>query len=187
MVAWSRGRVVAWSRKIFNPKGTKSYSIDNYARFILTSNEATLILLEGMGDRRFFLCPCGTYTRDDSQFWDNIYSILMKPESGAIIGHYLAGVDISDFNPRKALQTDYAKLAISESKSSEVCFIESNAWDGEEISTSDLYVLYKNFCCSNHLQYAKSTKAFGMKLMYRDGLIQKGRQNDCRTYIKNVT
>lgn len=175
-------------KEIFNPKGTKSYSIDNYARYILTSNEATPILLEGMGDRRFFLCPCGTFAQDDKQFWDNIYDVLMKPESGAIIGKYLAQIDISAFNPRKALLTEYAKIALTEAKSSEICFIESNAWNGEEINTSDLYVIYKNFCVNHHLQYAKSTKSFGMKLMglVRNGLIFKGRNAESRTYTKKT-
>lgn len=129
-----------------------------------------------------------TFAQDDKQFWDNIYDVLMKPESGAIIGKYLAQIDISAFNPRKALLTEYAKIALTEAKSSEICFIESNAWNGEEINTSDLYVIYKNFCVNHHLQYAKSTKSFGMKLMglVRDGLIFKGRNAESRTYTKKT-
>lgn len=180
-----KSRITA-SKETFNPKGIKPYTIDVFARYIMTSNEATPVLFEGQGDRRFFLCPCGTYTRGKHDFWNFIYKTLMNFESGAIIGNYLANIDISEFNPREALRTEFAKIAIEESKSSEVRFVESDAWDGHEIDSSSLYELYTHFCNMNHLIAAKSTKSFGMKLMelVRDGVISKGRNSNNSTYIK---
>jgi len=170
-----------------NPKGVGSYTVDNYARYMMTTNEGVAVNLEE-GDRRFVLIACGSYHAKDPVFWKRMYDILYNQRAGAIIGQMLMEEDISDWDPRTVPTTELKEIATEESRSSEDIYIR-DVWDGSLIRATELYNRYVAYCQENSLYYARSAKGFGLKLLpfIRDGVISKKVDKIGSLYIKPET
>ena len=129
-------------------------------------------------ERRFVILPVSSEMKGNTQFWNTIYKELYNFEAGRSIAEYLLSIDISNFNPRTLPVNEYQDAVIESEKTDIDFFIEQ--WNGEEISSNDLYNSYKEFCITTNLQYSPNSISFGRKLLsyIRSGVLLKNRKAD---------
>lgn len=170
---------------IVNPKGVKPYSIDNYARYIMTTNEGAPVHLEESNDRRFVLIRCGRYNQGNTAFWENTYRTLFNQSAGSAIGKMLMERDISTWNARSVPMTEMKQMAAEESRPSENIYL-LDVWNGEETNASALYDKYVAYCSENSLPYLRSVKSFGLRILplLGDGVIKRHRTNAGMVYSR---
>lgn len=162
---------------IVNPKGVKPYPVDNYARYVMTTNEGSPVHLEEANDRRIVLIRCGRYNQGNREFWNGIYKTLFNNVAGSVVGKWLMARDISTWEPREVPMTELKEMAAEQARSSEVTYL-LDVWSGEETGALTLYNAYMTYCSENSMPYAPNTTAFGHKLLplLRDGVIVKRRK-----------
>ena len=177
-----KARITAHNQT-FNPKGIKSVTANNYNRYLMTSNEAKPVQVED-GERRFNVFPCSADWVGKHEQWDEVRRILFCPRGAAIIGKYLATLDISKFDPRKLPENAYQNHIIESEQSAETLFIKN--WEGVEVEMSDLFHLYQQYCRENDLAYVKSSQMLGHRLckFIRDGILQKKKTATAMVYFK---
>lgn len=146
-----------------NPKGVTPVTTSNLNRFFLTTNEVAPVKLDEE-ERRFVIIPCAGTLRGKMDYWRDLRARLFTPTGARAIGDWLMSRPVGTF-PRILPQSERARLIIEEEKSVEKRFFESDAWDGEELGATELYILYRNWCTQNSLQPARTSKAFGMRLI----------------------
>lgn len=158
----------------FNPKGIGAITCDNFIRYVLTTNDSNPVKIEDK-DRRYVMFAASNEYQGNHAFWKELRNVLITAEGGAVIGRYLAEMNIRDYNPRELPEDEYKDMIAAAEKSSEQLFIEQ--WDGAETDATSLYGMYCAFCIENHLPHCPSAKSFGMKLLIfiRDKKIFKKR------------
>ena len=172
--------------KTFNPKGQAKITTTNYCRFIFTTNKPNPVEMTE-GERRFVIIPTSPERKGDTQYWNTIYKDLFTPQAGRAVADYLLSIDISNFNPRVLPINEYQDNVIKNEEPSDETFFNSNIWNGEELTTSDLFKIYKDFCISKDLEHVKTTNAFARILtkytkMGETVLLIKGRTEYGTTY-----
>ena len=161
----------------YNPKGSKEYHLPNYGRFIFTTNKSNPVDMSDE-ERRFVILPVSSEMKGKTQFWNTIYKELYNFEAGRSIAEYLLSIDISNFNPRTLPDNEYQD-AVIESEKTDIDFF-MDAWNGEELSSNELYSSYKEFCITANLQYSPNSISFGRKLLsyIRSGVLLKNRKGE---------
>lgn len=168
----------------FNPKGQKCYERDNYGRFILTTNKANPLDLE-QSDRRWLMFRNSNELCLDFKRGEEIRNVLENKYAGAIVAEWLLSVDISNFDPnRDKPESEFKKMVLESEMSSEERFLQH--WDGEELSASDFYAAYKDFCFMENIDYANNQTSFGRKMLkpMSTGMLLKHRKSDVIIYKK---
>lgn len=176
-----KGRITAPTMTL-NPKGLHAYTSDNRCHFYMTTNDEIPIKCEKT-DRRFVVIPSGHWLVGKVEFWGSCAKILESDESGKVIGDYLMSVDLSNFNPRQIVESEYKKGLMEASLTIEERFIDT--WDGALIAATQLYEQYIQYCCENG-EEPKKQIGFGMKLLpfVRDGVIEKTKAHGTICYKK---
>jgi hypothetical protein len=146
-----------------NPKGLAPITTNNYNRFFMTTNEVSPVKLDE-GERRFVIVSCSDSLVGNMDYWRGLRETLFNPTGARAVAEWLLSRQVGAF-PRVLPRSARAQAIIEEEKSAEVRFLESDAWDGESISATGLYALYKSFCVNNSLPYRQSSKSFGMALI----------------------
>ena len=161
----------------YNPKGSKEYHLPNYGRFIFTTNKSNPVDMSDE-ERRFVILPVSSEMKGNTQFWNTIYKELYNFEAGRSVAEYLLSIDISNFNPRTLPDNEYQD-AVIESEKTDIDFF-MDAWNGEELSSNELYSSYKEFCITANLQYSPNSISFGRKLLsyIRSGVLLKNRKGE---------
>jgi len=177
-----KARITAHNQT-FNPKGVKSMTTNNYNRFLFTSNEAKPVQVED-AERRFNVFACSADQVGKHEYWDEIRNMLFCPRGAAVIGKYLATLDISKFDPRKLPENAYQNHIIESEQSAEAQFIKN--WDGADATATELFHLYQYYCRDNELPYVKSAQMLGHRLckFIRDGVLQKKKVTEAMVYFK---
>lgn len=162
----------------YNPKGSKMYSFPNYGRFIFTTNKSNPVDMSD-GERRFVILPVSSEMKGNTEFWNTIYKELYNFEAGRSVAEYLLSIDISNFNPRILPVNEYQDAVVKSEKTDIDFFMD--AWNGEELSSNDLYNSYKEFCITTNLQYSPNSISLGRRLLsfIRSGVLLRrdGRAN----------
>ncbi|MAB50943.1 MAG: hypothetical protein CMG80_04250 [Marinobacter sp.] len=141
---------------VINKKGIQSYTIDNYANTIITTNEEWIVNINN-GDRRFNLRECKNekYSRD---YYEEISKTPLQE-----IANYLYSRDITHYDPRDFVKSELHKLQVEKNMDSIEVFwknvIEGDIqifWDDndDEIDEEDDWGncirekrwLYKKYC-----------------------------------------
>jgi hypothetical protein len=151
-----------------NPKGVKAYAIPNMTCMVMTTNLTDPVRVEGT-DRRFFLNYGSDRLRGNVAFWDKFYKTAridqIEPNPAWLypVGKYLESIDLKDFNPRVMPESEYKNEVVEMSEPSEETFIKQ--WNGVNVSATDLYEAYKEWCIGNSRPYATSSVTFGKNLL----------------------
>jgi hypothetical protein len=167
----------------FNPKGLNPFEAANYGRNIYTTNTGNPFEMSG-GERRFFILNADSTRKSDYDFWTNVRSKLFTPEAGRAVAEMLLARDITNWKPFDMPISEYQKAVVETEKTSEQSFIDE--WDGEFLSSSELFNQYKIHCVENSLPYAQNVLSFGKRLLslIRDGIIYKKKTTDYNGYSK---
>jgi len=168
----------------FNPKGVSPYEAANYIRQIFSTNTGNPFEMSG-GERRFFIANADSSRRGDYDFWTKIRKVLFTPEGGRAVAEMLLARDISKWNSFDMPISEYQKAVVETEKTAEQSFIES--WDGEFLSASELFNLYKSHCIENSLPHAQNAVSLGKRLLplIRDGVIHKKATGSFNGYSKS--
>lgn len=147
------------------PCGLSKYDVDNVALYIMTTNKDCPVKMEE-SDRRYFIINCVGNPNANPAYWENVYSIIKTEAFIKVIGEYLESIDLKEFRPRNFPMTEYKENIMSNSKSSEVQFLEEG-WkcptDGEYIA--EIYTKYRLFCEEREIPYKKNANSFAMSLI----------------------
>lgn len=169
--------------EMFNYKGKNPISVENYNRFVLTTNGACPVELSD-GEQRFLVATCSNARKHDLPYWTEVRSVLFNKEAGRAVGRWLNALDISGFEFRKVPQDEFQNTIVESEATSEDMFVKD--WDGVEISMIDLYNKYRSFCADRALPMCLNSKSFGhalLKLLRNKSVIKKHR-NDGNYYSK---
>ena len=184
---WLKGMVTS-KTVTYNPKGSKEITTPNYNRLVLTLNPGRSPVELTGGERRwvFFTVP-PTY-KGNLEHWGMVRKVLFNDEAGKTVAEYLLKRDLTGFNVRKLPENDFLTQLTETERSSEELFLESNKWDGSEITGVDLFQLYTSFCTEESLTRCQTNGSFTRKMMdfVRDNVLAtdtKGK-NHVRTWIK---
>jgi len=159
----------------FNPKNDKKFTVQNFNRFVFTTNKGNPIKLTET-DRRFALYNSSSLKCKDKPFWVEVRSVLFTKEAGATIGNYLESIDISDFNPMTLPQSDYKEIVLDLEENLERKFIRTigDDWD-DWLTMSDLFIVYSNWCKKENCVAVGATNALSLGKRFieivRDGLV----------------
>lgn len=170
---------------LYNPKGMKEIQVESFNRFILTTNEANPVKIE-QNDRRYFFLNCNSRYLGDRDFWNEVYKVLFNPSAGAIVGEWLASIDLSDFNVRSIPEDEYKDDLAEDEKTSIEKFVD--AWDGIESRSTALFGNYKSFCIENSLNDFGDVRTFGkaLQVFVRDLVIKRRIVDGCNLYRKVI-
>lgn len=175
--------MVTASDSTFNPKNEKAVIVPNKCRFVFTSNKGNPLDFAD-GERRYVILPCSSEKKGDTEYWDSTRALLFNPEAGRTIGDWLTKVDLTGFQIRTLPANDYQNEVVEAEESSEQRFFDG--WDGQELTSSDLFDTYRRFCQEHDLPYAPNAISFGQRLLpfLRDNLLMKRRKNSGIVYLK---
>lgn len=171
--------LITGTRLSVNPKHKEPYEIQNYTRFVFTSNYGNPIDFEG-SDRRFILYDCSLEKVGNSEYWKQIHETLYTEEAGHVLYEWFMKRNISEFNPIVFPISAYQQEVQQEYKTIERKFLDE--WDGEEINADDLHRDFCSFCRRLKLKEddIPNKISFGKRLLryIRDKTIIKQRRND---------
>jgi len=170
----------------FNPKGLNPFEAANYGRNIYTTNTGNPFEMSG-GERRFFILNANSSRKGDFDFWKMIRAKLFTPEAGRAVAEMLLSRDISNWNSFDMPISEYQKAVVETEKSPEQSFVD--VWDGEFVSASELFSLYKAHCVDNSLPHAQNAVSLGKRLLplIRDGIIHKRATGGFNGYFKGLS
>ena len=152
-----------------NPKGVKAYEIPNMGNYVMTTNQTDPVRIEGT-DRRFFPSYGSDRLRGKSDYWVKFYTdtqlgSVYDPSPSWVypIGKFLEGVDLTGFNPREMPENEFKNEIIAITEPSEESFLKQ--WRGVEMTATEMYNEYRDFCMENSRPYATSVITFCKSLM----------------------
>jgi len=89
-------------------KGKDSFIVDNFSRFVFTTNHDVPVVTSD-DERRFFFIQTSDEKRGDRKFWDETYEGFKHPDFAPALLYYLLNRDISEFKPRDFPETEYGR------------------------------------------------------------------------------
>jgi len=88
---------------IIEPKGVDPYRTENYANFVMLTNEYYPVKLT-VNDRRFFCLDADGKHKNDPKYWTNLLKQL-NPDMGRRLYLHLAQYDLDNWNHREMPKT----------------------------------------------------------------------------------
>ena len=153
---------------LIEPKGVDPYKIKNISNFILFTNHRDAIIVEE-SDRRYAIFEMSSAHINDTEYFSNIRKECFNQSVADEFYTYLldfAAVDISKI-PNTALRQEMMNM----SKSTPLKFLDAiNEYsdmkekilnNGTEVSSTDLYQHYKNWCSDNGERNVLTATKFG--------------------------
>ena len=156
--------IITSDTAMFNPKGAKEIRAANYNRFVFTANPEESQIPTEIGERRFTMIYCAPdMVGKLDEVFRPLRSKLFTPEGGRAVAEYLLSIDCGVW-PRVLIASELQIVTAESQESPEDRFIKS--WDGVDVSATDLYDLYRDFCSENNLPvYSKNSMSLGKKLI----------------------
>ena len=96
----------------YESKNENAVTLRSYCRCIMTTNNVVPFVLTDT-NRRFMMVQASPEMVGKTQYWEQVHSVLAKPESKAAYLDYLLNKDITGFNPRKFPKTAYMNETIA--------------------------------------------------------------------------
>lgn len=177
--------MVTSTKSTFNAKNEKPVIVPNVCRFVFTSNKGNPLDFAD-GERRYVILPCSSEKKGDNDYWTSTRALLFNAEAGRTIGDYLLSIDLNGFEIRILPENEYQNEVVETEESSETRFF--NHWDGEEVSSSELFDKYRRYCQENDLPSAPNAISFGQRLLpfIRDNQMKKVKKSSGNYYLKNL-
>jgi hypothetical protein len=168
-------------RSTFNPKGKNAYQLPNYNRLLFSTNKANPMEVDG-GERRFVITGCSSELKGKHEYWKRLREVLFTEAGGLAVANYLLSIDLSAFNIRELPVNHYMQQVIDSERSAEDRFVEN--WDGEELSSAELYSAYRTFCLNNDIPPCPNSITLGKLLLkfVRDSIIKTRKGGGNKTY-----
>jgi hypothetical protein len=158
-------------------KGIDAFSVDNFKRFIFTTNEDWPVHMDA-DDRRFVVYDVAATFKGDQAFFEQLY-VQMEEGGYEALMHDLVSVDLSDFEPRKKPQV-VSGLDIKLRSANSVAqwwfdIIENGCWPPtyeeklgptllhrweQQVSKAKVFAHYKDWCQRNHERHAEKKAQF---------------------------
>lgn len=144
-----RSLITADARVFNNKNGAILHNVENYARFLGTSNEACPVPMydDHEVDRRFFISPMQPDLQRDAPFWAAAYHArhgLFTPAAGRAVGDWLMARDLTRFNPRLL---PASKVDHSVERGVLQTFVEDGWAENDEwLSTKQVWEAAKAYC-----------------------------------------
>ena len=197
--------------EVINPKGEKMYKLNNYKRVVGSSNETAPVKVEGT-DRRFVISYVSDEKRyskehpENREFWNVMAKYYADPDTARAVFEFHRTQDISTFNVRNKVETEYTEMLKEHEKPYEEQFIDS--WDGDftehrygfiyedaeptpdadkilEGKSSELYQKYRRWCEKQGLK-AVALNHFGrlMSPLVMTGILKTRKKDGITLYTK---
>jgi hypothetical protein len=175
--------MVTSQKSTFNAKNEKPITVPNKCRFVFTTNKGNPLDF-AEGERRYVILPCSSEMKGNDDYWTETRNLLFNAEAGRTIGDFLLGVDLTGFQIRILPINAYQNEVVEAEESSEKRFFDM--WDGQELSSGDLFDTYRRYCQENDLPYAPNSISFGQRLLpfLRDNILVKHRKTKGIVYCK---
>jgi len=147
--------IITSGRCIHNPKGIQQTEVDNYCRFIFTTNKSIPISIDGKDDRRFCLIESSNVHCKDTAFWCNFNTNVFNREMKLFAFYkFLMGRDTSTRDWMKMPETELRKDIIGASQHPMVFwldrFIRKMQTQIGKYTASELHQAYKEDSLSNN-------------------------------------
>lgn len=98
-------------KQVIEYKGKESFMINDYVNLIITTNNELVININET-DRRFVIINCPEVRLNKIKV-DNLLKLLNDDDALEELFNYFMGLDLSDFNPRDIVNTDYKKELVA--------------------------------------------------------------------------
>lgn len=181
-----------------NPKGKDPITFPNYARVVLTANQANPLPLNDDNDpeRRVVLMAVSDKLKGNFTFFNEVYNGetgLFTPLGGRLVADLLLARDLSDWNPRVQPKNEYQDALVDVERSPEQQFIEEGWPDGAEFSANAALQKFQAFATERQLMSAQQVAAasvvsFGRTLAYfvRDKKLASRKGHKKATYYRKI-
>jgi hypothetical protein len=140
-----------------NKKNVKAYEVPNIGNILATSQKPQPFKIED-GCRRFWFVQGSLRLWKKNDYWTHFYKITnlnhtsepMNPDWIGPVGRYLEQIDLEGFDPDPRLWVNsHMELVLNAKRDPVRCFLEQ--WEGENVTGSDLYRSYVNYCMEGSL------------------------------------
>lgn len=111
------------------PKGVDSYEVKNYLHLILATNSKWVVPASS-DERRWFVLDVGAENIQDQKYF-NAITAQMNNSGRAALLHMLRGLDVRNFNVRKAPRTKALRDQIARTRSGVDALVEKVCSEGE--------------------------------------------------------
>jgi hypothetical protein len=101
--------VITQQRETYTRKGHDGVELNDYRNFVMTTNHEVPIVMDEGDNRRFVMIKCSDDKKGDSVFWNEMYKQLDNTDMLAQFHQFLLDRDISNFDSRDRVITEYYK------------------------------------------------------------------------------
>jgi putative DNA primase/helicase len=171
-----------------NPKGRKAMTMPNYARYFLTTNEASPVKLDD-NERRFVVIPCSPELIGKMDYWRALRATLFNPAGAYSVATWLTEQTIGIF-PRMLPKSELHKEIIETERTTEERFaMESGPWAKEEMTATELFQEYRSWCLEHGHTPTVNSRWFGRNLsqVAMDGKVKKRMLDGKHLYSRIAT
>lgn len=172
--------LVTDTERTIEMKGKESFNVTNYSKLIIASNNEWCVSA-GMDQRRLAFFNVNSSRKGDVKYWKEIHSFLKTDKFLEALLFDLKARDLTDFNARdnrpisciengqdvQQLSLDYEMKFLYEWLSSnylEYYPMSLKNVGCKEISSTQLYEEYLNFCEAHNIKHIKSQTPFFMQM-----------------------
>lgn len=124
-----------------NEKHVSAYTLNDYCNYIFTSNHELCLNLTH-NDRRYFLVECPN-VKKDSKYYESIINLINDKDALYDLYMFFKLRDISSFNPRKVIITEYKERCILFNMPAYVKFLYDNLESYTDDNIYSIDTLYK--------------------------------------------
>lgn len=96
-------------------KRVNPIQVNDYTRYVFCSNNYSNIVKVEAGDRRWFILNSDNSLANDTDYFDNFYKNVFNVVNGKHFYHYLANLDLSNWNYRKIPMTELKQSLMEKS------------------------------------------------------------------------
>ena len=152
-----------------NEKGVKSYKIQSYHRFIITSNSEDPIS-SSKGDRRNLIIRSSDELIGDKPYFEDLYSLLEDVNAMKSCYEYFKSIPNMDkFGhipmPKTEYQEDIKEASVSPIELWLIDFAKTHAGSEEvSVSSSAQYTLFTDWCSKCGMKYEVNNVQFSLRL-----------------------
>jgi hypothetical protein len=182
------------------PKGLKTFTVNNYMRFIMTSNEHWMAPISD-DDRRYFVLDVGERNKNDREYFHSIVEQMSTEKGFQKLMHILTTRDISKLN-WKDIPITQAKLenvisgfdptnrwlyeSLAQEMGSSDYLFDGNYHESRTTKVENIFSKYIAFCDNQNIRYPDSISQFGKKIKDLLGVEKKrlGSGADRENYYK---
>ena len=149
--------VITRTRKAVEPKGGEIYTVDDYDRYIITSNTPQPVKPE-VGQRRYQMCRVSDRMVGNKDYFNKLRTAMDSTQCAADFFNYITNLpDLDKFGAHEMVKTEYGEQLVKDSRPSIYNYLAAVAegfrdyeFDGKEqmlkIRGTEFLQDYNNWC-----------------------------------------